>query len=122
MKILSIKNSKVFDYYISHDCAELLDKKYQEAIVCTTEINGEPSIRISIDYDSTIFGYLKMYLAKIQKNTAGNMYLYEYELNCTATMGDKDFTIATDEKTVKCRMIDVYTAGPYSIVIIFKVI
>lgn len=122
MKILSIKNSKVFDYYISHDYAELLDKKYQEAIVSTTENDGESIIRVSIDYDSTIFGYLKMYLAKIQKITVGNMYLYEYELNCTATIGDKDFTITTNEKTVKCSMSDVYMAGPYSIVIIFKVI
>lgn len=120
MKILSIKNSKVFDYYISHDYAELLDKKYQEAVVCITDNNGESNILVSIDYDPTIFGYLKMYLAKIQKITAGNMYLYEYELNCTSTMGDKDFTITTDEKTVKCRMSDVCMAE-HSIVIIFKV-
>lgn len=122
MKILSVENSKVFNYYISHECAELLDKKYKEAIVSTTEIDGESSICVSIDYDSTILAYLRMYLAKIQKITIGNMYLYEYELNCTSTIGDKDFTITTDEKTVKCRMDNVYMVGPYFIGITFKVV
>ena len=125
MRIESVEYSKIFKAYASYECMDMLDKSYKdkETIASITNIDGDLCIRLAINYDPTIFGYLRMYMSRIQKITVGTMYLYEYEMGITSTRGDKNFIIRTEEgQEFTCTMSNVYMSGSDSIAIIFKIL
>ena len=124
MRIESVEYSKIFKAYASQECMDLLDKRYRdkETIASITNIEGDLCIRVAIDYDPTILGYLRMYMSRIQKITVGTMYLYEYEMGITETRGDKNFIIRSEEgQEFTCTLKNVYMSGPYSIAMVFKI-
>ena len=81
MRIESVEYSKIFKAYASQECIDLLDKRYRdkETIASITDIEGDLCIRVAIDYDPTILGYLRMYMSRIQKITVA------YLLNFTSS-------------------------------------
>lgn len=122
MKIVSIKTSKVFDYYASDIYKELLRYKCENCPCSILGDDGNVILHFTIDYHPTLLQLLRVYLFKVQRITAGNMRLYEYELGVNEGAIDKNFVIDTNEQRFTCTLNNAYMDGYDRIVLDFKVI
>ena len=122
MKIISVETSKVFGYYVSGENRDIFSKKCEYGVCRLLEKGDERQLYVTIDYDPSTYALLKMYMSRIQKITVGSLYLYEYELGVTSTIGDKNFIIDLGDMSYCCKMQNVYTENPDYIVIVFDII
>jgi hypothetical protein len=121
MKIISVEIPKVLDYYVSEKYRELLKDKCKNGY-CEIPADNSHLLYTVIDYDPDVLAMLNFYASKVERNTIGDMFKYEYELDVEATTDDKDFILTTDtDSTIIGTIENFHMDGNSTIVIIFKI-
>lgn len=118
MKIQNISTPIVMNYYFSKSRIEEIIQLLQGEFC----YESENKLYITLDFNALIDESLRLYKSKTEKITAGNCYLYEYEIPTQECKDDKVFVIRTEDgKFFKCAL-EASNINDKTMIIYFKII
>ena len=118
MRIISVDLPKIIPYYLSKKSIELLNKKIKDCEV--KRINDE--LHFYRENDLDLFNILSVLKTKTEKVTAGNQFVYEYELDINIKNGHLFHVELDDGNNYNISLFHIGNLTNSDMHIIFKIV